>query len=233
MPAPPQPAIYTALKGNLPPVFKNPTITAEQDAWLQALSSELNGAWSDWQGGIVGGGLEVCGSGLSTWTGTGTGGSLTENGTLGWPNPKPSWSPEIDTLNGFLVAQTKAEFSEWVSAYSFDAAAYEGTTTATPDKAGTFDATALGTEAIGDVGSGEFPAPIQPDVTAALQGAGWYPNRSVAKIIEWLDAYDDMIQGRFQWWLDNTLWVDNTVQGPSAAGTGSGCGTSNNDGALN
>jgi hypothetical protein len=232
MPAPSQPAIYNSIKGNLPGVFKNPSITAQQDDWLNALAGKISGAWSDWQNGIEGGGLEVCGSGLGTWTGTGEGGDLTEGPKMEWGNPKPGWPTEVKELNDALVRYTKPEFNDWVSAYSFDSASYEGTTTATSNSSGTFDAEAVGTEDIATIGSGDPPAPIQPSVVSDLKAAGWRPDKSVAKIKEWIGAYDDMIQEQFQLWLDSTLWIDNTVQGPSAAGSGSGCGTSNNDGAL-
>jgi len=230
MPAPPQSAIYKAIKDALPSAFR--PITAEQDEWIDALAAEIHGGWADWQNGIEGGGLEVCGSGLGTWTGTGEGGNLAQNSPILWSNPKPGWTTEISELNQFLLVHTRKEFSEWTAAYSFDGASYEGTSTATQNSSGTFDAEAIGTEAIGDVGSGEFPSAIRPDVVADLKGAGWFPDEPVAEIKGWLNAYDNMLLGQFQSWLDNTLWIDNTVQGPSAAGDGSGCGTSNNDGAL-
>jgi len=240
MAAPSQQALKDEFLAALDPLFKDGSgnVTPEQDEWLSALTQAISTAWQDWQDAISGGGLIVSGSGLGTWAGTGSGGGLTEGQALGW-TAQPSFgrTSRLTELDDALVQFTADRFAMWVESYSFSGASYEGTSTATSNSPGTFDATAVG-EPLALIGSGTTPSAIEGDVIAQLKSKGWQPEKTdgdgtrIPKIHEWLDAYDAMLQDRFAWWLENTLWIDNTVQGPSAAGDGAGTGTSNMDGAL-
>jgi len=226
------------LKGELvsalPGVFK--PITSEQDQWLDDLTNAISAAWDDWEAGIEGGGLNVSGSGLSNWTGTGTGGSLTETTVMSWDTGISFASPtqELNELDEALAVEVEKRFTNWVASFSFDkGATYTGTCTATSQSSGTFTASPPGTEVLGQVGSGDQPTDVRPAVEATLKGYGWQPGNQYAEIGGWLSAFDTMIQNNFATWVGDTTWNDNVVTGPGASGTCSGSAVSNpSDGML-
>jgi len=235
MSAPSQSNLEGALLSALPAVFKDGAgeVTSEQAEWVRALTEAMSSAWTDWQDGIIGGGLNVKGTGTPVWKGTGDGGGLSENTVMEWTSsPSFGKTQELTELDAALAGEVKKRFTTWVASYSFTGASYKGTSTATSSSSGTFDAEAIGTEAISDIGSGTPPSDVKPDVLTTLDGKGWRPGKAEAKIDQWLGAFDTMLQEQFQVWLGQTVWVDNTVRGPSASGTGSGSGTSKSDGAL-
>jgi hypothetical protein len=238
VPAPSATALKDEFTAHLDAGFFNPNLTAEQDEWLSALTEAMSSAWADWQGSIVGSGLTVTGSGLGTWTGTGSGGGLTEGTPMKWDSsPAFGLSPELTTLDDSLSAHVKDRFTTWVGTYTFTSTSWVGTTTATQNSSGTFDATVIDI-ALSDAGSGDNPQSVKDDVLADLNGAGWDPGATdpngnrVALIIEWLEAFDGMLENKFEDWLQGTQYTANTCQGPSSAGDGSGTGTSNQDGLL-
>jgi hypothetical protein len=239
VPAPSATALKDEFTAYLDAGFYHPDLTAEQDEWLSALSEAMSSAWADWQAGIVGGSLSVTGSGLETWTGTGSGGELTENTPMEWDSsPAFGRSPELKTLDDALSARVGDRFATWAGSYTFTSTPWQGTTTATQNSSGEFDAI-VGDIALSDAGSGDNPQSVKDDVLADLNGAGWDPGATdpdgnrVPLIIEWLEAFDIMLESKFLDWLQATQYTANTCQGPSSAGDGSGTGISNQDGLLN
>lgn len=197
-------------------------ITGGLNNFLTSICADISTAWSTWQSNVVYSGDTVVGAGLDTWAGTGSGGAFSIDLALTISDNFGQF--QITTpLTVFVTAiQTawQTKFNAWKTSYHFSDVAFSGTSTATSQNSGIFDAVATPTK-LNTFGT----APSGTDTLIKSNMTGFnFTNSQVAVLTA---AIGTGLESVWATWAAAST-VSPTATGVAAAGSGSGTGVSMN-----
>jgi len=233
MPAPLPADIRSEIEAALPPAQFPVPYQQWFDEFLDKLSEGFSTGWDSWQSGITGGENVVTGAGLGTWVGIGLDGVLVEGTPLDFTIDVTNKPPRFTEFETELVLALKNEFNSWATSFVFTSVPYSGTSLATPDDPGDFNAVgALPPAPIGTLGTGTNPQAIRPIVVSALDALGFDSSNPEFRLNYLLDAIDTALASIFTTWLGSTNFSGDSVSGTAAPGSGAGSATSDGNGVL-
>ena len=206
----------------------------EGKKYVTEVAEAVADGWETWQKGLKFGGLTVNGAGLGAWSGTGSGGSMTENSPFELPDMDSEKKSEEQEIFVQAFREVLEEvFTKWVDSFSFSSVAFVGTSTASALSPGIADAVVTPSVPLSSAGSGSNPASISDDWASKLTKPKFDIDNPQAKTKDMTDAAGAMIEKGFEdVWLLNALASANSFQAPAAAGAGTATGSSKNDGKI-
>jgi hypothetical protein len=217
-------SLLSEIKKNLDSSMKKKdgSITDELEKMLRDVCDNIANQWDDWAGSVKFGGSTVVGLGVGAWAGAGTGGSFSKTIEINIP-------PTFDTdgsnkLAKYLSGNITDAFNQWINSYTFAGIAYSGTSTATPTSPGTFNAQ-------------NAPAPLTTGIatkfstlaSAVESQLGFEGGSIISKLLK---AIETGLMTKFEEWRSSSMITSNTVSGTAVVTTGSGTGSSSNDGVI-
>lgn len=198
-------------------------ITSELNQYLISICVDLDTAWNDWQSQVKFGGASVSGMGIGGWSGNGNGGAFNMQFSLNL-NPKYN-TPDEAKLTSKLNARIKEAFNSWISSYQFAGVSFVGSSTATPQSPGAFNAmnTPINISSGNKSGFANLGSLVRSDM-------GWDYSKSKTGLLA--DAICSAIKSLHDSWVSSTFIMNNSAMGVAAPGSGNGASASSMDGMV-